>query len=829
MRTDWLDAFTQDVRYAARGLRAKPGFTAAVVITLALGIGANAAIFSIVDRLLFRPPPMLANPARTHRVYIASYFRGKENFRGGIQYASYVDLTNWTRSFARTAEFTLNKIAVGTGDDSREMNVGVISASFFGFFDAPPALGRYFTPSEDQPPNGTPVAVLGYGLWQTRFGGKRDVLGTKLQIGPTVFTIIGVAPRGFVGLWPSTPPAAFIPITVSAGASGVRLGKEDWWKSYHWTFAQMIAERKPGVSVEAATADLTNAARRNYEAQRVGSPGITPIALARPRGIIASVLNERGPNESSLAKVASLVAGMAIIVLLIACANVANLLLARALRRRREIAVRLALGVSRRRLLSQLLTESVLIAVIAGVAGLIVAQWGGSLLRSLFLPPGAETTVLGDTRTLVAAGAAIIVAGLLTGLAPVWQAGRVQLTHDLKSGAREGTYRSSSTRVALLVMQGALSVVLLVGAGLFVRSLHNVKSLRLGYDVDPVLIVDLRMRGVQLDSAHAVALRQQLLAAARAIPGVERAALHLTIPFWSSWNMDLKVAGIDSVSRLGSFYLNAVTPDYFATLGTRIIRGRGIQSQDTEHSPRAMVVSEAMARVLWPGKEAIGQCVRINADTVPCTYVVGIAENIKSNSLSDDADYFYYLSAAQFNLQQTGLFVRMHGDAARQAEAIRRQLQRLMPTPAYVVVTPFADVVGGEMRSWALGATMFVVFGVLALTLAAIGLYSVIAYNVVQRTHEMGVRIALGAQLRDVVRLVVGQGIRHGAGGIIIGGAIALGAARWFKPLLFDESPRDPLVYGIVTAVLLVVAVTASWIPARRAARVDPNVALRSE
>jgi ABC-type lipoprotein release transport system permease subunit len=221
--------------------------------------------------------------------------------------------------------------------------------------------------------------------------------------------------------------------------------------------------------------------------------------------------------------------------------------------------------------------------------------------------------------------------------------------------------------------------------------------------------------------------------------------------------------------------------------------------------------------------------VRINADTVPCTYVVGVAENIKSNSLSDDADYFYYLSAAQFNPQQTGLFVRVHGDAARQAEAIRRQLQRLMPSPSYVAVTPFADVVGGEMQSWALGATMFVVFGILALTLAAIGLYSVIAYNVVQRTHEMGVRIALGAQLGDVVRLVVGQGLRHGAGGIVIGGAIALGAARWFKPLLFDESPRDPLVYGVVTAILLVVAVTASWIPARRAARVDPNVALRSE
>jgi len=243
-----------------------------------------------------------------------------------------------------------------------------------------------------------------------------------------------------------------------------------------------------------------------------------------------------------------------------------------------------------------------------------------------------------------------------------------------------------------------------------------------------------------------------------------------------------------------------------------------------------MVVSEAMARTLWPNKDAIGQCVKIRADTMPCTYIVGIAENIKNNSLGgDDTGYFYYLPSAQFNPQQGGLFVRMRGDAARHADEVRRQLQRLMPNPAYVTVTPFSDVIGGEMRSWKLGATMFVVFGLLALTLAAVGLYSVVAYSVVQRTHEMGVRIALGAQLGDVVRLVVGQGVRHGVAGIVIGCLIAIGAARWVKPLLFDESPRDPAIYAMVAVMLFGVAVVASLIPARRAARVDPNVALRSE
>src|SRR5689334_639325 len=823
------DALSQDLRYAIRGLRAKPAFTLAVIITLALGIGANAAIFSIVDRLLFRPPPMLAAPALTHRIYLAQTYRGQEEYRASTQYARYVDLTKWTTSFARTAEISEPKVAIGTGEDAREMHVGVVSASFFGFFNAPPALGRYFTTGEDVPPNGTPVAVLSYGLWQTRYGGRTDVLGTKLQIGPTLFTIIGVSPRGFAGLWPNTPPVAFIPITVSAGASGVRLGKENWWQTYHWTFAQMIAQRKPGVAIAAADADLTNAFQRSYDAQLATSPHLTPAKLARPRAIVAPILSERGPNQSSLAKVATLIAGMAIVVLLIACANVANLLLARALQRRREIAVRLALGVSRSRLLSQLLTESVLLAAIAGLAGLIVAQWGGSLLRALFLPAEANSTVIGDARTLVVAGVAVLVAGFLTGLAPVWQARRAELTSDLKTGAREGGFQRSRARTALLLVQGALSVVLLVGAGLFMRSLHNVRTLRLGYDPDRVLVVNPNMRGVQLDSIRALALRRQLLEAAQQIPVVEHAALNTSIPFWSTWSVDLHVAGIDSVEKLGEFDLNAVTPDYFATMGTRIIRGRGIERQDVEKAPKVMVVGEAMARVLWPGKDAIGQCVKINADTVPCTYVVGIAENIKSSSLNDDAGYYYYLSSDQFNPQRTGLLVRTRGEAAAQVDAVRRQLQRTMPGASYVTVTQFSDVIGGETRSWKLGATMFVVFGVLALTLAAVGLYSVIAYNVVQRTHEMGVRIALGAQLRDVVNLVLGQGVRHGVAGILIGCAIALGAARWVQPLLFEESPRDPLVYVVVAGILFAVAIMASLIPARRAARVDPNVALRSE
>src|SRR5256885_1128307 len=822
-----MDTLLQDLRSALRTLAKSPGFTLGVVLTLALGIGANVTMFSVVDRMLFRPPPLLRDPAATHRVYLAQTYRGKEQASGYLQYARYVDLTSWTSAFARTAAFTEHDLAVGVGAEAREMRVGIVSASFFGFFDAPPALGRYFTAAEDSPPDGTAVAVLSHAFWKTRYGGRSEVLGSTLEIGPTVYTIIGVAPEGFAGLWPVQRPVAFIPITSHASAH--RPPRDTWWTTYHWMWASMLAQRKAGVSVAAANADLTNAFLRSYAAQRMESPGLAPAEIARPHALAASVLSERGPNESDFAKVATWVSGVALIVLLIACANVANLLLARALRRRREIAVRLALGVSRARLLSQLLTESVLLATLGGLAGLLIAEWGGAVLRAEFLAKGADVSVMGDTRTLTFAAAAALFAGFLTGLVPAFQTRRPDLAGDLKAGAREGAFQRSRTRVALLVLQAALSVVLLVGAGLFVRSLHHVRVIPLGYDVNPVLLVDLNMRGVQLDSAHGVALRRELLGTAQAIPGVEHASRQLTVPFWSTWNMDLHVAGIDSVHRLGEFDLNAVTPEYFATLGTRLLRGRGIEAQDGAHAPHVMVVSQAMAKTLWPDRDPLGHCVRVGADTAPCSYVVGVAENIKSHQLGDDPGLVYYLPTAQWHPDQGGLFIRTRGEAARYVETIRRRLQQVMPGAAYVTVTPLRDIVGEQTRSWQLGATMFLAFGALALALAAIGLYSVMAYTVAQRTQEMGVRAALGAQQRDLVRLVVTEGLQLGAAGIVIGVVIALAGGQWLGPLLFQESPHDPLVFGFVALLLLGVTVGASVVPSRRAARVDPIVDPRYE
>jgi predicted permease len=504
-------------------------------------------------------------------------------------------------------------------------------------------------------------------------------------------------------------------------------------------------------------------------------------------------------------------------------------MLARSIRRRREIAVRLALGVSRGRLVLQLLTECLLLAGCGGLAGLLVAHWGGAVLQALFLPEGMPRGTVVNGRTLGFAFLVALVAGTLTGLAPVLQSRRTDLVESLKAGVREGVYRRLRLRSALVLLQAALSVVLLVGAGLFVRSLRNVQALRLGYDVDPVLYVYPNLRGVKLSDEAGAALRRQLADAARAIPGVESASLGLTVPFWDTWAQGLFVSGIDSVDKLGSFTLQAADADYFRTVGTRILRGRGLTAEDRKNAPLVALVTEAMASALWPGQEPLGQCMRINADTAPCTTIVGVTEDMKQNSITDDAGLHYYLPIAQFHPEAAVIFARARGDAGELQETMRRRLQPLMPGDGYVTVTRMHDIVDPGIASWRLGATMFLAFGGLALVLAGIGLYSVIAYDVAQRTHELGVRIALGARLRDLVRLVLGDGLRFALLGVAAGSGIALWAGRWIEPLLFDQSPRDPFIFGAVAAVLLTAALIASLIPALRASRVDPSMALRVE
>jgi putative ABC transport system permease protein len=837
----WLEGVWQDAKGTLRGLRRSPAFSAGVMLTFALGVGANAAMFSFLDRLMFRGPASLRDPASVHRVYLYRVLDGVPGESSG-RYARHADLVRWTTSFADIAGFVARQLAVGVGQDARELRIGIVSASFFDFFDAPPVIGRYFTAAEESAPMGTPVAVLSYPLWQAQYGGRRDAIGSTLQIGAVVYTIIGVAPPEFVGLWPDRPPAAFIPVSTYAASD---IGSE-WRTTYSSAFGLMtLVRRKPGISTAVANADLTNALKQSFRMQFAGEADDripeARIAALRPYALAGHVLVERGPEKSSVAKVATWLGGVTIIVLLIACANVASLLLARGLSRRREIALRIALGVSRLRLLSQLLTESMLLAASGSILGIVVARWLSTVLSASFLPGTELAPVARDPRVLAFMAVVTLAVGVSTSVFPIMQTRRLSLTDDLKAGVRAGTYHRSHTRTALLVLQGALSLVLLVGAGLFVRSLRNAQDVRLGYDADSVLVVETAMRDVQLDSARTVALRQRLLAAATTVPGITHASLQLSVPFAGMSSWPIFVAGIDSVRKFGRFDLNAVSPDYFATMGTRILRGRGIESSDVAGGRRVMVVGASMGAVLWPGQNPLGKCVRmqippiqpldqLHPENTPCTYVVGVAEDIHTQNIGPETRYFYYyLSAAQVRPEEGGLFVRVRGDARLLMEPLRRRLQEEMPGASYVTVTRLGANIEGEVRSWVMGATVFTAFGFLALLLAAVGLYSVIAYNVAQRRQELAVRVALGAAARDLVRLVVGQGVRLAASGALLGGIIALIAGPWIAPLLFEQSPRDPVVFGAVTCLLLLVAVVASAIPALRGARVDPNAALRSE
>jgi putative ABC transport system permease protein len=833
----WLEALWQDAKGTLRSLRKSPAFTAGVMLTFGLGVGANAAMFSLIDRMMLRPPALMRDPGSVHRVYLYSTVRGVES-RTDAQYARHADLARWTTSFSDVAGHSLERLVVGTGQDAREMSIGVVSANFFGFFDAPPAAGRYFTASEDAPPLGTPVAVLSHATWQTQYGGRADVVGSTLHIGAVVYTIIGIGPKEFVGLWPSQPPAAFIPVATYA-ASVIGSGwpttytgePTSAWRSNFGL--GMLVRRKPGVSIDAANADLTNALRQSYRtelADQHASPD-DRVASLRPRAVAGSVLLERGPERSNVAKLATWLAGVTIIVLLVACANVASLLLARALEKRREIAVRIALGVSRVRLLSQLLTESMLLAVLGSVAGIAVAVWMNATLSASFLPNAEVAPVVTDPRTLAFIGLVTLAVGVFTGVLPVMQARQLTLAEDLKAGVRAGTYRSRA-RGVLLVLQVGLALVLLVGAGLFVRSVNNVRAVRLGFDADSVLVVEMGMRDVKLDSARSVALRERLIHAATTVPGIEHASFQLSVPFGGMMFRPIFVEGVDSVSKFGHFDWNAVSPDYFATMGTRILRGRSLERGDVAGARRVMVIGASMGAVLWPGQDPLGKCVRIGMKphTMPCTYVVGVAEDIHTRTLGPETRYFYYyLPAAQNSPERGGLIVRARGDPRRLIEPLRRRLQEEMPGTAYITVTRLAENIEGETRSWMMGATVFTSFGGLALVLAAVGLYSVIAYSVAQRKQELAVRVALGARAGNVIRLVVSEGLLFAACGAALGGAIALVAGRWLEPLLFDQRARDPIVFGTVAGALLLVAIVASVIPAIRGARADPNAALRTE
>jgi len=825
-----MEQIAQDVRYALRGMRARPFFTAVIIATLAIGVGVNAAMFGVLDRTFLRAPAYMIDPASVNRVFVD--WAGPDGKRGAqvnVSYPQYADLARWSRSTANIAAFSYIGLAVGDGSETRDMPVALVGPGYFDFFDARPVIGRFFDATEIAPSGGARVAVLGYGFWQRQYGGDRSVIGSELAVGNSRYRIIGIAPRGFEGVSEGRTPVAFVPLAARA-----REVDRHFATNYGWTSYALIARRKPGVTAAEASSDLTAAFRRSWEAQRAGESSLGATDVVRPEAIAAPVQIARGPTAGAESRVMIWIGGVALIVLLIACANVANLLLARALRRRREMAVRRAIGGTRARLVQQLLTETFVLALIGSVVGLACAQLIGRTVSGLLVRSPGEFSVTTDARTLGFGVILLVITTLFAGLVPALHAEGGVLADALKAGTRESVYRHSRARTSLLVVQIALSVVLLIGAGLFVRSFSHVRDIPLGYDPGRLVYVQVNERGSKLTLAQRIQLEQRLEAESRTVPGVASATPMASIPFWSTEGRAVHVAGIDSVRRLGRFMLQAGSPDYFATLGTRILRGRGISSLDRAGTPYVAVVSAAMARALWKSEDPIGKCFRIGADTMPCTTVVGVAENVHGNDLIGADEFTYCLPIAQYYAEfgspmMTTLFLRVNGRPDDYVEAMRSRLQRLLPGPAYVEVMPVHQLVDPRMRSWSSGARMFTGLGALALALAAIGLYAVIAFAVAGRTQELGVRIALGARPAHLLRLVLGDGVRVTLGGALIGIGVAALGGRALEPLLYREPARDPWVYAAVAATLVAVGLVASAVPALRATRVDPNVALRTE
>ncbi len=830
---EFFTDFRDDLRFAWRGVRREKLVATFIVVTLALGIGANAAMFGVIDRLLIRGPEYIVRPAEVTRVFLTvhSDVRGDLTTRshGWVMYDL---LRHESRLFRGAAGYAIDAggIPFGKGSDAALVPFGSVTADLFPLLGVQPALGRFFNATEDSPTAPQAVVVLGYGLWQRAFGGDRDVLGRTARFGDVDYTIVGVAPRGFTG--PQLGPVdAWMPLALRS--QGVT---DHWTTSWNAQWLSIVVRLAPGVTTTQANDGATAALHAAYT-------GDDPQMATAKLTVGALSTDSRG-RESVETTISRWLVGVAAVVLLIACANVANLLLARAVRRRREVAVRVALGAGRARLIRLLLAESMLLALAGGAAGLAVA-WGTAMLMRRILLPGLEwPSAPVDARVLGVSLLIALAVGVLTGLVPALRASRPDLTAALKSGTREGGGRASRLRSALTVAQAALSLVLLVGAGLFVRSLLRVRAIDLGLQPDRVLVAQLRYpTSARIDDpsaagevARRTAVLRDLMERARKVPSVEAASLTVGLSFQSSFGVDLRVPGWDSIPTLegGGANISAVADDYFATVGTRIVAGRGFTPTDRKGSEPVAIVSQTMANTLWRGKSPIGDCLywgESREDLNTCSRIVGIAADAHSYELREGPSMHYYIPLGQERgIGGTSLLVRPKRGAEQETiAALRPLILDADPSISFVKMRMLQDEVDPQVRPWKLGATIFVLMGMLAVLVAAVGLYSVMSYFVAQRTQEIGVRIALGAQPARIVALIVSNSMMLALAGVAVGTVVVFAAGRFVEPLLFDTSSRDPLVLGGVAFVLVGVALLASVVPAIRAKRVSPIDALRAE
>lgn len=825
----WLDMLQQDLRYALRGVRRTPAFTITVVITLGLGLGANAAMFTVLDTLYLRPPSGIERPGGLRRVWV-EHFHSAD----GVPFKSQALNVPLFRVIARAVGDsngvalyrTENALTLGRGPGGPTVRAVYATANYFGVLGVRPVLGRSYTTSEDRFGASTPVAVVSHAFWQRQLGGTAAALGSELRIGRATYTVIGVLDPAFTGL---DLQAADVWIPFAAMPAEPWMPPA-WWESINLNGYRAVVRWPDGLGAGDFERRASLAVREFNRQTQAARPDTQMNVYA------GGIIEARGPARPGQELVISTrLSGVAVIVLLIAWANVMNLLLARATQRRREIALRLALGISRGRLVRLLTLETMVLAVLAAGAALLIGGGGGAALRHLLLPDIVWARPVLDARVLLFTGLVAVTSGLVAGLVPAFQSSRLSLTGALKSGAPGGGRQHARLRGALVAAQAALSVVLLVGATLFVRSLRNVQALDIGYDADRLLFGDVRFAdGARPPRPVVAAGSREVVQQLEGRPGIEAVARSAFTPMQGlSW-IDF-YSGADSA---GSFAgdaptMTAVSAGYFRATGIRLLRGTAFRDGGAASPPDEIVVNDAAARLLWPGREALGQCVRFRTRDGPCYTVSGVVETVRLDRVIEAraaAQIYLPLGNAVVSGWSGGtIIVRARaGAGAAAAAALTAALKQAFPT-GEPRVTSMTENLEPEYRPWRLGASLFTAFGLLALGVALVGIYSTVSYSVTQRSHEFGVRVALGASLADILRQVVGEGLRTVALGVAAGVALALAAGRLVAALLFGVTPGDPAALVEVSAVLLAVSALAALLPAWRAARADPVVALRAD
>ncbi len=810
-----FDRLAQDVRYGLRQLRHNPGFTLTAVLTLALGIGANTAIFSFVNALVLRPLP-ISQPDKLVALSNTARNRPFPTF----SYPNYRDLRDRNDVLSHLLAFRFVPMSVSYAGANHRIWGHLVSGNYFEALGLQAVHGRLLSPNDDDVPGAHPVAVLSYEAWQTRFGGETGMVGQDVIINGRSYTVVGVAPRGFFGTTVGTAPEVWIPVAMQASIeAGI-----NWLdrRGAELVFLQGIL--KPGVTPAQARASL-NGLAAELEREFPDENADLKIEVS-PAGMLGT-----GGRAANLAGLLMLAVGL---VLLLACANLANLLLARGTERRAELAVRMALGASRARLVRQLLTESLLLATAGGLLALLPLLWPVNL-RVVLRPPIDLPIQLGlglDYRVLLFTGLLIVASGLLFGLMPALQATRSAPMTNLKEGAGLSAPRSMRLRSSLIVLQVALSLVLLVAGGLVLRSLQLAQQLELGFTPQGAIEAsfDLRMQGYS--DAQGREFQRQILERVRNAPGIQSVAIADMVPIdlhFPRASVFIEGQAPEREQSAPHVLTSRVSPGYFAAVGTRLLQGRDFNQFDSDTGARVAIVNLAFAQRFWPGQNPIGRHFSLGSPDSPQMEVVGIVQDGKYASLFEDPKPFVYRSLWQSYTGTVNLVARGDIPADRMIERVRREFVALDPHLPLAGAAPLADRMGIALLPARAIAAVFGSFGLLGLALAAVGIYGVVSYAVSRRTHEIGVRMALGARKSDVLRLVLGQEMRWTLLGMALGLPLAISLARAMKNLLVGASATDPLTYASVIGVLFAVAALASLAPARRAARVDPATALRHE